>query len=991
MLKYQKAKVKLLEYEIPEEQWPRFPLHYRDLAFPTVLILSKYAEAINDNLDRMVLQRDLKYCSDFYDAAFQSREQQIHDVDFAISAATAYFFMDDFGSAKVLWKTIHQGESINNEYQRSLYGLFSLTFTGRLPKDHDSMLVQAVYSFWKNTDKEILEEFIARYRDQIYNTESPQSWFWGEIACAIAKLVCESSACLLLPLYSGLNNESWSPYFKRKTAINLLWPSQGLVCKSGILQGKNALLQLPTGVGKTKSIELIIWSMFLSKRGSKALIVVPLRSLCNELSYDAKAAFPREVSINQFSDVLEDDFFDVLQEQSEKQILVCTPEKLQYILHHDCSFLEAIDLYIFDESHMFDDPSRGALYELLLTNIKLRLQERQQLILMSAVLPNAKQIKEWLFGESGTLAYDKKIRSTPKSVGFVDRSSKVHYYTTGKSDEEFFVPYTYKSQNLKLLGKERKAKTFPDDARDIALYYANILCKKGGVAIYFNQRRSILKLFRRIIDLDNRGYQLTHLQELAKKEEILKFQTLFEAYYGRDYIYTQVAHYGILPHYSTLPNGVRVSVEFALKQGYIKAIACTSTLAQGVNTPIKYLLITGTNFSSAKMTARNFQNLIGRTGRSGVYTEGEIIITSTTLYDERYKKTGRYHWKDTWSLIDSSAVEACGSAILNLTKDFEITYSIKIEGAKIIHFICQNINTQWHILLNELILRKLRESDQAARVVTHKEKLLSEQIQNYKTTVDQIENELIFIFSQRSMKAGTSDQLKTIAESLLENSLAYYLGSEEERELLKNLFDSIAEKIGSQIQNIPRYSKSMVSMTDAKKIRDWIVENSIEIKDQSKIDLLGLIEKLFNENYPSSKYQKGMALSWIQGESYEQISKKFNLKIFEIEKLCNYTVSYQMCFLVGNIIDLCDEEGRNLDRLLLLQQNLKYGVDTKTEISVCEKIFNDRFLAHKIAGILGQDDVSEGDIVQTIKKYDDKILRMLQNYPSYFSSVIENL
>ena len=32
MLKYQKAKVKLLEYEVPEKEWPSFPLNYRDLA-----------------------------------------------------------------------------------------------------------------------------------------------------------------------------------------------------------------------------------------------------------------------------------------------------------------------------------------------------------------------------------------------------------------------------------------------------------------------------------------------------------------------------------------------------------------------------------------------------------------------------------------------------------------------------------------------------------------------------------------------------------------------------------------------------------------------------------------------------------------------------------------------------------------------------------------------------------------------------------------------
>ena len=46
MLKYQKAKVKLLEYDIPKQDYPQFQLNYKDLAFPTVYIISDYAEAV---------------------------------------------------------------------------------------------------------------------------------------------------------------------------------------------------------------------------------------------------------------------------------------------------------------------------------------------------------------------------------------------------------------------------------------------------------------------------------------------------------------------------------------------------------------------------------------------------------------------------------------------------------------------------------------------------------------------------------------------------------------------------------------------------------------------------------------------------------------------------------------------------------------------------------------------------------------------------------
>ena len=175
MLKYQKAKVKLLEYEVPEEEWPKFPLHYKDLAYPTVLAISQCAEAINDELDKKVTYKSLRYCSDFYDAAFQSREQRIHDADFALTGAVAHFFMDNFGSAKVLWQEVNPTE-ITNEAQKCLYELFSLTFTGK-KLDGTNAVVLAIERFWENADKVAFNEIINEYRQSVFETDSPQTWF----------------------------------------------------------------------------------------------------------------------------------------------------------------------------------------------------------------------------------------------------------------------------------------------------------------------------------------------------------------------------------------------------------------------------------------------------------------------------------------------------------------------------------------------------------------------------------------------------------------------------------------------------------------------------------------------------------------------------------------------------------------------------------------------------------------------------------------------
>lgn len=72
--------------------------------------------------------------------------------------------------------------------------------------------------------------------------------------------------------------------------------------------------------------------------------------------------FGNDVTINQFSDVLQNDFWNLFSEDIKRQILICTPEKLSYVLHHDPFFLSAIDLFVFDEGHMFDDGGRGSVY-----------------------------------------------------------------------------------------------------------------------------------------------------------------------------------------------------------------------------------------------------------------------------------------------------------------------------------------------------------------------------------------------------------------------------------------------------------------------------------------------------------------------------------------------------------------------------------------------------------------------------------------------------
>ena len=108
MLKYQKAKAKLVEYDVKREDYPYFPLNSNDLSFSTTYILSRYAESIieDDDKNKSEFRRFLCETAQYYDAAVSSEDRSGYDIDFLLSGSAAYFFSNNFGSSKVLLQKI---------------------------------------------------------------------------------------------------------------------------------------------------------------------------------------------------------------------------------------------------------------------------------------------------------------------------------------------------------------------------------------------------------------------------------------------------------------------------------------------------------------------------------------------------------------------------------------------------------------------------------------------------------------------------------------------------------------------------------------------------------------------------------------------------------------------------------------------------------------------------------------------------------------------
>ncbi len=1001
MLKYQKAKAKLVEYDIPNEAYPKFPLNSNELSYPVVYILSRYAESVIENnaVDREEFSPYLGVASQYFDAAVGAKDRTAYDIDFLLSGAAAYFLSDNFGSAKVLCSEYFERNDPDTTAPQKIMGNFLgyLLLNRELHINNDTptgeKLCRSLLAYYTNGKKpEEIQNILLEYRKEIYAHDTPMEIYYVDILYAVVVVALSRSAWSLLPMYSGLDQSLWSDYLKSPNAPRMLWPAQQLIGEKEILSGQSAIVQLPTGVGKTKSIELIIRSSFASNRATTAIIVAPLRALCNEIANDMISAFGDEALVNQFSDVLEDDFSLEIFLDLKPKVLICTPEKLSYIIHHQTDFLDAIGLYIFDEGHMFDDGSRGAVYELLISEIREHISTEDQVLILSAVLSNAEQIQKWLFGEGGVLAADSNIKATPKTVGFASKTTDIHYYSDDSTQEDFYVPRSIEVVPLQKRPKERKQRYFPEltDAKDIAIYYANKLCKNGGTAIFANRTSTVQTIINRIIELKDRRYELSEIKRNSNAEEMNRLAQLMSVYYGIQHPYTIACYLGVVPHYSNLPNGLRLAVEYAFREKDLCLVVCTSTLAQGVNIPIKYLFMTSFMVARNSMQIRSFQNLMGRTARSGMYTEGSVIVTDPRLFDNKNDRRngGNYRWRDCIRMFDGSAAEPCGSSILSLVQDIIIDYEISASGTWVAQYIIDHYNDPFCFEQCAIEISKDVHEEYPQKNTYN----IEESIMTRKSIVETIENHLCFVFSN-----DENADKETVGDDICKGTLAYFMADDNEKILLEKIFAAITLKIRElEYSQVKNYAKAMSGINLSSHIEKWISENHLTQQSYTNDQLTKMLIDFFLETHSLKKgpdFFADICQMWLDGCSFAEMNQRTSLPIASLEDICSKSVSYELSFFTGSIIDIIETNEEDIvnpiQNLLLLQKRIKYGVKTETAVSICEKVFNDRFLANMLAEEIGLDSLETNRIVGAIKLHKDNILMLLSDYPTYFSERIK--
>lgn len=1029
LLKRVRAKAKLNEYHIPEHLHGKMEEDAKYLLILAIATIGDFSNDIIENYNRIDCnieehKKNLQFSSRFFDAYLDAEMYEGEQSYYLLLGAAVYYLCGYNGSSKVLADRIPESMELNIS---QMDFVLSQILKGKEVEYHcDIELLSNVvdsYNGFQSTGTTFDFDKLIQLREFMYHKGTVREILFCDVLVAVIFLKIYNSSYQLLPEYTHIEREVWVDILKKGTLIKELWQSQQKLGENGIFAGKSATIQMPTSSGKTKSVALIILSSFLSKRANNAVVVAPFRSLCREISEELQKAFSfnDKIHVNEVSDVMQMDLLDMLLnegETDEKHVFVVTPEKLLFILRQDILFLSNVGLIIFDEGHLFDDMSRGITYELLIATIKFYMKDKMQKILISAVIPNAEQVNEWITDGSGVVIKNNIIQTTEKVVGIADigisrkeEKKYAHLFFVNPQnpdEEEFFVPRVIGQVPLELKKRERKERLFPEInndnyKNDMAIALGVNLCINGGTAIFCGKKETANKILNRIIDIKERGFDISNLTNSSDLHEMKKLSYLIECEMGKESDYYKASKLGAYAHHGGMPMGIRSSVEYAMQVGKIKFIACTSTLAQGVNLPIRYLIISNVYQGKERIKVRDFQNLIGRAGRAGIYTEGTILLSETSVYNSRNDMYHHWRWNNYKSLLNSDQAEACTSALFawlradtGMEKYLENILNIFTEN-----YADGSFNAK---VKKYLELQKFASDETYSKA----EFIINQMINN----IESIESFLLFYLMEDSY-----EESRETIHNIIKETLAYYLAEEKEKERLLKIVDLIGEFLVQTVDTADkrnRYSKSLLGITKEINIEQWVFNNLEQIQEcTTETSMLKVIFPLLleNENSIVSKYANKellicIAMDWIEGKSYFEIGQQCiekgvrlfkwgKAKVMELQDVidfCDSFLGYDCTLILAAVIENVEYYCENDDikkMLKRLSKRMRYGLVTQTSIILYEMGFNNRIVATEVADILDEEYVagSRKEIVNLIKRNSNirqKIKDVLQNYPTYF-------
>lgn len=711
---------------------------------------------------------------------------------------------------------------------------------------------------------------------------------------------------------------------------------------SGVLNEQTVSLQMPTSAGKTAISELIIYNDWKLDSDHKTLYLAPFRSLASELN-QSMGKHLRSLGISTKSiyggHLPNTDEQDAIESVN---LLVSTPEKMLAVEDALPNILETFDTIICDEGHLLDDPQRGLSYELLLSRLKSHKNASRRFVFISAIIPNINTINNWLGGTDETVI-ESEYRPTQLEYGFLKKGSRGNYNLLINPLSDYPIRYDlYKyliANSLKFTSNSQIKST--SSIKSISVAVALRALPSGAVALFTTEKRGhrgVEDLGEEVIKQIDHHILVSDPKEYAEVEYTQQLKLYFSEVFGQSYLLTRLVIKGVVFHHGDLPQDTREVIEDALRKEKVRLVICNTTLAEGVNLPIRTMILhstqrMGPNKRPVSIPVRSLKNLVGRAGKE---TKGLIIVPHER--DQDLVK----------NLINEKGVEQVKGMLYNLISD--ITEVLKVKGIE---------------LTNEI---------------------LDGQNEEFLQWLDSIDISLIDLLSE-DIKP---EELTQVVSSMLSNTLSYHQASDDEKETQEAIFQLRAEKIRTFIEKgtfmeVRKSGTSLRSFQTISEIFDF--EHDIWTKDfNSPLNEDWMNYLIINGLLPSDEFQnalsqfnswtmkKGNELSntdiitaiklWMKGKWYGQIAEILNTEVYKVLRLINSLLTYNLQTLASSVIRI--KLAKNKDYkpnpiILNWPLFLQYGIDSELKLTLYQLGLTDRLSVLHLSKVLQKLQVETND------------------------------
>jgi len=406
--------------------------------------------------------------------------------------------------------------------------------------------------------------------------------------------------------------------FLKLQGYTKLYPPQEDAVKVGVLDGKSVLVSVPTASGKTL-IAMLAAISHLSKNKSKVIYLTPLRALASEKFEEFKKlekinGSKIKVAISTGDSNSTDNKLD------DADIIILTNETMDAMMTFQKSWIYEIGLVISDEIHLIGDSGRGPTLEMILTRLKTGyVGKKPQIVALSATISNSSLLAEWLDC--------KLVESEWRPVPLSEAVYSNHTITNQDRVES--------EGNLDKKRETRHSKPAIGLGLDII--------EDGAQSLIFTMTRASSVATA----IEAGKFVAEHL----KKDELEKLIKISKTILPRETEdqtklvkkLADAVKNGTAFHHAGLDQRCRTIVETEFKNGNIKLLTATPTLAAGVNLPARRVIISsvfrfGPN-GNAPISILEYKQMCGRAGRPQYDDEGESIIVakgSPNQYLEHY-------------------------------------------------------------------------------------------------------------------------------------------------------------------------------------------------------------------------------------------------------------------------------------------------------------------------------------------------------------------